>query len=625
MSNGTMNFSIGEANKTYQQIMPLRILIVGNFNGESDTNIVMNSAQNDITPHPAPAPQSVDKYTLDTYLRSLNINLYFETQQFFTTASGKQFFQFSPRSLNDFTPKGLLEIIPDLKRLHTLRTQIKNFPPGALSEEQISGLVQAYGDIEPLQAIFTSFSKATRAPVKPAPTSPAAGASAQDDNAVSRLLDMVGTPDQDVTTNNANTPSHTSEHATEDTLISQLVTSLSISSSKPKQDQVLRKTALQYIDAIVQTQLNNLLHDEQFQTIESLWRGLKFLVDRTNFRKAIDIQCLSTSRDKLVADLIHNTKEEEPYTLVLSTFYVNNTSSELNELQTLTEHAESMQTPFIFALNNHFLNTEINATRHITSNPVTWMQQPQYQQWNALRKKSSARWGTALYNRFLLRDAYDPEMRQSSGVEENITCIDESLWGNPGFALLTLITRSFERTDWPTEIQGNINGELDDLCLRHVSPASAKAFSTPLETRLSNEQIQDLSATGIAALTGSLNDDRAYIYETPCLWENAKYSDERYTTLSDSMNNLAYQLLIARLAHTVSRQIIHLRQLSNTSVLTEEITQLVTGLLATSGHGTKISVTVDIEDGTQQRVAFIRARTGQKLLNGADIEFGLAI
>jgi len=643
MGNGEINFSLGDTGNTKQKVMPLRILIVGDFCGESEKNSDAN--RNPVGSNkPYPTPQSIDKYSLDTYLSSLNINLHLETDQFFTPASGKRFVQYSPRSLNDFTPKGMIETIPDLKRLHALKTQIGNFPPGALSQEQLTGLKRTYSDIAPLQAVFALFSDTTQAsgsapssPVKTPPAASAANTLAKDtatqstpnpeDNAISRLLDMVGTSDQPTATH-------------EDAHISNFVSAISHSSQKPKQDMALRKTAQQYIDTILQTQLNALLHNKTFQSIESLWRGFKFLVDRTNFREAIEIQCLSTPRDDLVTNLKHGVTEAEcnagnaaPYTVILSTFYVANTASEITELQTITEYAETLQTPVIVALTNAFLgnafsdsHNRTNTIANLNVNPITWMNQPQYQQWNAMRHKPCARWGVALFNRFMLRDEYDPEMRQSAGITENSTSIDDALWGHPGFALLALITRSFEKTGWPTEIQGRMNGELDDLCLRHVSPASDPAFSTPLETLLTIEQIQDLSATGITSLSGSINDDRAYIYHTPCLWQSAKYSEERYTAISDTMNNLAYQLLITRLARAVSHQMMRFRQIDNESVLTEEITHLIRELLATTGDGASATVTVENnDDDTQQRVVLIQARTGKKVLNGADVEFGLAI
>src|ERR1700754_4299000 len=53
------------------------------------------------------------------------------------------------------------------------------------------------------------------------------------------------------------------------------------------------------IDRKISEQLDAILHNEEFVKLESAWRGLKFLVDRTDFRQNIKIELLSVSKDEL--------------------------------------------------------------------------------------------------------------------------------------------------------------------------------------------------------------------------------------------------------------------------------------------------------------------------------------
>ena len=50
-------------------------------------------------------------------------------------------------------------------------------------------------------------------------------------------------------------------------------------------------------------QVNEILHHEEFQKLESAWRGLKFLVDRTDFRRNIQIEILNVSKEELAVRL----------------------------------------------------------------------------------------------------------------------------------------------------------------------------------------------------------------------------------------------------------------------------------------------------------------------------------
>ncbi|WP_206360723.1 type VI secretion system contractile sheath domain-containing protein, partial [Pseudomonas viridiflava] len=56
------------------------------------------------------------------------------------------------------------------------------------------------------------------------------------------------------------------------------------------------------IDAKLSRQMDEILHHPDFQSLESSWRGLQLLVDRTNFRENIKIEILNVSKDDLLED-----------------------------------------------------------------------------------------------------------------------------------------------------------------------------------------------------------------------------------------------------------------------------------------------------------------------------------
>src|SRR6201986_4594179 len=49
-------------------------------------------------------------------------------------------------------------------------------------------------------------------------------------------------------------------------------------------------------------QIDEIIHNPQFQKLESAWRGLKFVVDRTDFRENIKLEMLNCSKEDLLAD-----------------------------------------------------------------------------------------------------------------------------------------------------------------------------------------------------------------------------------------------------------------------------------------------------------------------------------
>ena len=56
------------------------------------------------------------------------------------------------------------------------------------------------------------------------------------------------------------------------------------------------------IDTTVSAQVNAIMHSEAFQQLESAWRSVKFLVDRTDFRQNIKIEMLNASKQDSLSD-----------------------------------------------------------------------------------------------------------------------------------------------------------------------------------------------------------------------------------------------------------------------------------------------------------------------------------
>src|SRR3546814_18533778 len=56
------------------------------------------------------------------------------------------------------------------------------------------------------------------------------------------------------------------------------------------------------LDRKLGRQVDAIMHQEQFQNLESAWRSLKFLVDRTDFRENNRIEILNVSKQALLED-----------------------------------------------------------------------------------------------------------------------------------------------------------------------------------------------------------------------------------------------------------------------------------------------------------------------------------
>src|SRR5262245_5482358 len=69
-----------------------------------------------------------------------------------------------------------------------------------------------------------------------------------------------------------------------------------------KVDKAFVDALIAEIDQKLSQQIDEILHNPRFQKLESAWRGLKFVVDRTDFRENIKLELLNCSKEDLLAD-----------------------------------------------------------------------------------------------------------------------------------------------------------------------------------------------------------------------------------------------------------------------------------------------------------------------------------
>ncbi|MBI5865784.1 MAG: type VI secretion system contractile sheath large subunit, partial [Planctomycetes bacterium] len=75
-----------------------------------------------------------------------------------------------------------------------------------------------------------------------------------------------------------------------------------VAAPEQKIDKALIDAYIAEIDAKLSAQVDEILHHNDVQKLESAWRGLKFVVDQTDFRENIKIDILNVSKEQLLED-----------------------------------------------------------------------------------------------------------------------------------------------------------------------------------------------------------------------------------------------------------------------------------------------------------------------------------
>src|SRR5215471_20539661 len=130
------------------------------------------------------------------------------------------------------------------------------------------------------------------------------------------------------------------------------------------------------IDALVSTQLNEVLHHPDFQKLEGTWRGLKYLLNNTETGTQLKIKVFNTSKKDLLKDLqkapefdqsalFKKVYEEEfgvfggaPFGALLGDYEFNKGPEDIELLEKISNVASAAHAPFLSAASPELFNME---------------------------------------------------------------------------------------------------------------------------------------------------------------------------------------------------------------------------------------------------------------------------
>jgi len=331
------------------------------------------------------------------------------------------------------------------------------------------------------------------------------------------------------------------------------------------------------LDERIGAQVDEILHHPQFRELESSWRGLKFLVDRTEFSENIRVQFINASKADLVDDfrendevgksgLFHHAYTQEygqfggePVGLMIGNYEFGPGSEDVYLLQRMASLGAVTHAPFIAGASERFFGLDRFEELPNIKELESVMEGPQYAKWRSLRDSEDARNVGLTLPRFMLREPYSPQdnpVREFNYREGCNGDSDDYLWGNAAFAFATRVTESFARYRWCPNIVGPIaGGAVKDLPVDVVDDDGQELLIGPVEVPISDRREYELSEMGFIPLALRKGSDNAAFFSANSI-QRPKYfgSDEegRQAELNYRLGTqLPYLFIVNRLAHYV--------------------------------------------------------------------------
>ena len=331
------------------------------------------------------------------------------------------------------------------------------------------------------------------------------------------------------------------------------------------------------IDARVSKQLDEILHHREFQELESSWRSLKFLVDRTDFRENIKLQMLNVTKEELADDFddapetvksglykhVYVTEYGqlggEPVATIIANYEFDSSSKDIALLQELASVASMAHAPVIAGVSTRMFDVEDWSELAGLKDLAAVFEAPQYAKWNSFRGSENARYVGLAMPRFMLRAPYHPEnnpVRSFNYEEKTAESSSDYLWGSAAFALATRLSESFAKYRWAPNIIGpQGGGAVEDLPVHFYEAMGRLNAKPPIDVMISDRREFELAEQGFIPLTLRKNEDNAAFFSANSVQRPKVFADTEEGRTAQANYKLSTQLpsmfIINRLAHYI--------------------------------------------------------------------------
>jgi type VI secretion system protein ImpC len=329
------------------------------------------------------------------------------------------------------------------------------------------------------------------------------------------------------------------------------------------------------IDATLSRQVNEIMHHEDFQQLESAWRGLHYLVNNTETDEHLKIKVFNVSKRELgrtlrkfrgtawdQSPIFKRIYEEEygqlggePFGTLVGDYYFDHSPQDVQLLGDMAQVAAAAHAPFLAAAAPTVMQmdswNELANPRDLTK----IFQTPEYAAWRSLRESEDSRYIGLAMPRFLARLPYgaatDPveefafEESTDGGDSEKYT------WCNAAYAMATNITRAFKMYGWTTNIRGIESGGAVEGLPAHTFPDEdgGVAMKCPTEIAISDRREAELAKNGFMPLIFKKNSDFAAFIGAQSLQKPQEYQDPAATANANLAARLPYLFASSRFAH----------------------------------------------------------------------------
>ncbi|CAA0123597.1 Uncharacterised protein [BD1-7 clade bacterium] len=334
------------------------------------------------------------------------------------------------------------------------------------------------------------------------------------------------------------------------------------------------KELIRELDKKLSAQINEILHHEEFQAVESVWRGLDYLVSNTETDVDLRIKVMNVTKNDLrnnlkkfkgaawdQSPLFKRVYEQEfgqlggePYGVLLGDYYFGSSAKDVELLASISKVSAAAHAPFISSVSPAVVG--MDSWREM-SNPrdlANIFSTPDFAPWRSLRESEDSRYVSLTLPRFMARLPYgeDTDPVENMNFEEETFGLSTNYtWANAAYAAGVNIGKAFKEYGWCSRIRGvESGGAVGNLpCHTFSTDDGGVDIKCPTEVAISDRRENELSKSGFMPLIYRKNSDVAAFIGAQTLHKPGIYDNPEATANAALAARLPYIFATCRFAH----------------------------------------------------------------------------
>lgn len=333
---------------------------------------------------------------------------------------------------------------------------------------------------------------------------------------------------------------------------------------------------IENIDKRLSTQMDAILHNKKFQTLEARWKGVFYLIYNLEISESLRVRVISTTEQEMINDLNKAASFDQskifkmiyeaefgtfgglPYSCIIADFMdFSRSAPSMDVLEKLTTVCAAAHAPLLSSASSELFNWSDFSSLSKPRDLKKLFDSVELARWNGFRDTEDSRYCSMFLPRILMRVPFDVVNNPIAkfAYTETVNGADNShfCWGNTAYGMAVKIGQAYAKYQWCATIRGVEGGGLvENLPVYTYKTAEGDVLmKCPTEVTITDRREKELSDLGFISICHAKGRNVATFFGGQTVQKPVTYNTAAATANANLSARLPYMLNASRFAHYI--------------------------------------------------------------------------